>query len=181
MFLNETKLDKEFNGKMSDNMVGRKTRLILFIGAFAMLIAGGLSLGLDLAFPDEDGIEIFFPVFCFFMAVFLFVFAFLYRSVFNKMYAKLSQGKETVNKYTFAEDGYEILTTVSDGTTSTAQGNYAGFTEVREYADMWLLYQNKATIFGVSKSGMTEGTAEELSTFFVRVFGDRYKVRYKKK
>ncbi|MDE7158858.1 MAG: hypothetical protein K2N74_04705 [Clostridiales bacterium] len=46
---------------------------------------------------------------------------------------------------------------------------------------MWLLYLNKATVFGVSKFGMTEGTAEELSEFFVRNVGDRYKVCYKAK
>lgn len=180
MIVNETKNDIQTNLRASEHMAGKKSRILLFVAAAFFLVIGGISLALDLVFPDEEGADYFYPILCFVLAIFLGAFALSFGAVIKKVVKKTMQGKEALNRYTFTDVGYEIQTTMNDGTTGTTQGGYGGFTAAKEYDDMWLLYVNKATVFSVVKSGVVEGTAEELSELLKQNLGDRYKVCYKK-
>lgn len=179
MFINETKNDLEFSLKVSENMAGKKNVVLLGIAALVAAIAGAGTLVLELCFPTEEGADLFFPVLCLVLAALCASFSVFYKTIMKFTLKKLTQGKESTDKYTFNEDGYVVETVMTDGTTSTAQGSYGSFTQAKEYKDMWLLYINKATVFSVAKEGMVEGTAENLTAFFARTFGNRYKVCYK--
>ena len=181
MFVNETKADLEFSLKVSDNMAGKKNLVLLGIASLITAIAGAGTLVLELCFPSEEGSDLFFPILCLVLALFCASLAVFYKPIMKLVLKKLSQGKETTNRFTFNEDGYFVETVMTDGTTSTAQGSYETFTAAKEYKDMWLLYINKATVFSVAKDSMIEGTAEDLTAFFARTFGSRYKVCYKNK
>ncbi len=181
MFVNETKADLEFSLKVSENMAGKKTRILLGIAVLITALAGVGTLLLEIFFPGDEGADLFFPILCLVLSVFCAATMVFSKGLMNFTLKKMTQGKFATNKFTFNEEGYEVETVMSDGTTSSAQGVYDSFTQAKEYKDMWLLYINKATVFSLSKEGMVEGTAEDLTAFFARTFGSRYKVCYKVK
>ena len=178
MFVNETKVDLLFNTSVGMR-IARRTRVILAVAAAVVFACGGLILGLTIADPEES--DYFLGILFLALGVFFGVLAIGYKPFMRRLIKRSMQGKESVQRYTFTEEGYEQVAILNDGTESRTQGNYAAFTECREYSDMWLLYLNKSTIFGVSKDGMKEGTAEELTALFMRVFGSRYKTCFKRK
>lgn len=178
MIVNETKVDLLFNTSVGMR-IARRTRVILAIAAVVVLACGGLILGLTIADPEDS--DYFLPILFLALGVFFGVLALGYKPFMRRVLQKNMQGKESVQRYTFTEEGYEQIATLNDGTESRTQGGYAAITECREYSDMWLLYLNKTTIFGVSKGGMKEGTAEELTALFMRAFGPRYKTCFKRK
>lgn len=179
-FLNETRIDLNYNLRMTDNMAGKKSQILLIVAALCLLVCGGVFLALELTLFKNSEPDFIFQIFLLTFGAVLLVFAFAFRPLVKMLLKKNMQGKESVNSYTFTETGYEVVTKLNDGTESKASGGYAAFTEAREYRDMWLLYLNKATVFSVDKAGMTEGTVEELSALFMRNMGARYKVRYSK-
>ena len=180
MFVNETKNDVEFSLKASENLAGKKSRLLLLVVMLVILAVGGVTLALELTNPGENGADIALPVTCFVCGALLGVLLFVLKPIMRKAIKKASQGKEGLNRYTFTEEGYEIQTTLNDGTVSATAGNYGGLVEAKEYKEMWLLFLNKATVFVVAKAGMVEGTAEELTALFMRAMGNRYKTCYKR-
>ena len=179
-FKNETRIDVDFSIRASENVLGKKLKVLMLIGALALILIGAVWLTLELVLPSQWEPELFPPILFFALGLFVGIFALCLKPLVRYFTLKNLLGKESVNTYTFTEEGYEIFTKMSDGTESKATGNYGGFVEAKEYADMWLLYINKATVFSVDKNGMTEGTAEELSAWLVSKMGERYKVCYKK-
>lgn len=180
MIVNRTVNDINLNANTTCN-IGRKSRILVFVASLIIIIAGAATLTVELLIPSDEGADFFFPAFCFVMGVLLFAFSLGFNAFMKLILKKTMQGKESVNTFTFTEDGYEISSVMNDGTTSQAQGTYAGFTSCREYRGMWLLYINRATVFAVSKSGMTEGTEEELTALLKRSLGERYKGYFKTK
>ena len=181
MIINETKCDVELNLKASKNMAGRKIFLILGIVAALCLASGAVTLALELSFASESETDLFFPIVCFGCGVVLLLLMVVWNPLLRKVMRKTMQGKESVNLYSFFEESYTIVSTVNDGMTSSAEGKYGALTEVREFQDMWLLYQNKATVFAVAKSGMKEGSVEELTALLMRQTGNNYKICFKRK
>lgn len=179
-FKNETKIDVEFSLRASGNVLGKRLKALMLIGAVFLIIVGAVWLTLELVLPSQWEPELFPPILFFALGLFVGIFALCLKPLVRYFTLKNLLGKESINTYTFTEEGYEVLTKMSDGTESKATGNYGGFVEIKEYSDMWLLYINKATVFSVAKDGMKEGTAEELTALFARVMGVRYRVCYKK-
>ena len=177
---NETRIDVSYSVRMSENMVGKKLKVLMLIGAVFLIIVGAVWLTLELVLPGEWEPELVPPIIFLALGLFVGVFALAFKPIIRYLTLKNMVGKESTNFYTFTEEGYEVVTKMSDGTESKATGNYGSFIEAKEYADMWLLYINKATVFSVSKDGMREGTAEELTALFMRNMGTKYKVCYKK-
>ena len=178
MITNETKIYLEFNTRVSMRLAG-KLRLLLFGCAAVILVCGGVVLGLEI--PRGKEADYFFAILLLALGVFFAILGAVYQPFMRLALKKSMQGKESVQRYAFAEDGYEQVAVLNDGTESRTQGNYAAFAECREFSDMWLLFLNKSTIFAVSKSGMKEGSAEELTALFMRVFAHRYKTCFKRK
>lgn len=176
MFINETKVDLQLNLKMNSYMTGKKAQIMLLAVGAIILCCGMVTLMCEIMSEGEEAIDLFFPVFCFAMSLFMIAFASFYKVILKMSLKKLMQGKESLDRYTFTEDGYEKFTTINDGTTSTARGDYSGFTEAKEYKDMLILFINKSTVFPLTKSGMVEGSWEELTSLVNRKLGDRYKV-----
>lgn len=177
---NVTKFDMDFNLRAVENMSGKKCRLMLFIAAAALGLLGGVFLALELLLWTKTDPDLEFPIICLVFAFVLVLFALLLKPFFKLCLKKSTQGKQSTQIFAFTQEGYENETRLSDGTQSKATGSYEGFIEAKEYRDMWLLYISKATVFAVSKDGMTQGTAEELSEMLARNMGTRYKVCYKK-
>lgn len=177
---NETRIDVEFNLRASEHMAGRTSRIIMLASGAFLILFGVAFFLVDYFVLSGAESDIFFPLFCGVIGAAFLVLGLVLKSVMRKALLKNMQGKESTNAYFFTETGYEILTRLNDGTESTASGSYGGFTEAKEFKDMWLLYVNKATVFIVDKAGMTQGTAEELSALLSRAMGARYKVKYKK-
>lgn len=175
---NVTKMDLEFNLRVTENMAGKKCRIILLVVAIALMAVGAVLLSLELVFPSEEP-DFFFVTLLFLLGIFFLVFALVFKPFMRKILRKNMQGKESTNEFVFTEGGYEVTTLLNDGTRSTASGGYNGFTEAKEYKDMWVLYINKATAFSLGKECMTAGTAEELSALLSRMTGARYKKCYK--
>lgn len=181
MFINETKIDLEFNAKASKNIAGKGTFILLIVAAVFTAIIGIVNLVTELRSPSEEGTDLYFSIFILVLSFICASFVVFYKPIMKLVLKKMTHGKETTNKYTFNEDGYVVETVMTDGTTSTAQGGYDGFTQAKEYKDMWLLYINKATVFALSKDGMVEGDAVDLTIFLAKTLGSRYKVCYKTK
>lgn len=181
MFINETKVDLEFNAKVSINVAGRGTFILLIVASLFTAIIGVVNLVSDLRFPNEDSSDWYFSIPILVLSFICASLAVFYKPIIKFVLKKMTHGKETTNKFTFNEDGYVVETVMSDGTTSTAQGNYNSFTAAKEYKDMWLLYITKATVFAISKEGMVEGDAIDLTIFLAKNLGSRYKVCYKNK
>lgn len=177
---NETKRDVEFTARMNYYMVGKRSRIMLFVCALVLILLAGWIFGYNYLMTGGEDYKLSLVIFLVLLGVIFFIFALVQKSSMRKAVQNNMQGKEATNLYTFTEDGYEVVTRLNDGTVSRTWGNYGGFTEAKEFADMWLLYVNKAMVFPVAKDGMREGTAEELSALFVRMMGERYKVCYKK-
>lgn len=179
MFVNETNNDVEQNVRVAEKSFGKGWRIFTLIASIIVLACGILSLVLEIVSPSEDGMGIALPIVYICLGV-VFLFFWLFIKVFLRFIIKKNvQGKEVFNKFVFNADGYEIFTTMTDGTTATTNGVYSAFTSVKEYEDMWLLSLNKANVFAVDKSGMVEGTADEFSEFLKHEVGDKYKVCYK--
>lgn len=179
MIVNETKNDVALNVKVAKRMTG-KTRYILICGGIFILACGILTLMLDL-FAGDGKPDYFLDVAILLLGVFLIGFGCCFGLILKRASVKTMQGKEADLKYVFSEDGYEMTSTLNDGTVSTTQGSYGAFTEGKEYRDVWLLYINKATVFAIDKAGMKEGTVEELSNLLRQKLGDKYKYCYKRK
>ncbi len=179
MVKNETRLDLDYNLRVTENMAGRKCRIMLIVAAAILIVCGGVVISLDYLLPDGEP-DLFFPIVCFAIGALFLIFALLFKAFMRFLLKRNMQGKISTNTYTFTEEGYEVITDLNDGTESSASGNYISFTEVREYKDMWLLYLNKATVFSVSKDGMTQGSAEDLSALLISALGNRYKLRCRK-
>ena len=179
-FKNETRIDVAYSVKISENILGKKLKVLMLIGGIFLILVGAVWLTLELVLPGPWEPELVPPIVCLALGLFVGIFALAFKPIIRYLTLKNMVGKESTNFYTFTEEGYEVVTKMSDGTESKATGNYNSFIEAKEYADMWLLYINKATVFSVAKGGMTEGTAEELSALLTCTTGTRYKVCYKK-
>lgn len=179
MFVNETKNDVEMNVRVAEKSFGKGWRIFTLVASIIVLFCGIFSLVLEIVSPSKDGMGIALPIVYICLGV-VFLFFWLFIKRFLRFVIKKNvQGKEIFNKFVFNSNGYEISTTMSDGTTSATNDVYSAFTSVKEYEDMWLLSLNKANVFVVEKSGMVEGSAEDLSNFLKSEVGDKYKVCYK--
>lgn len=179
---NETKRDLDFSARMNYYMVGKRSRIMLFISSLVLiLLGGGIVCAVEILTSSSGEYDFSVGGFLILLGILFFIFALMHKSTMRKAIQKNMQGKEATNLYTFTEEGYDVATKISDGTMGKTWGNYGSFTEVKEFTDMWLLYVNGMTVFPVSKAGMTKGTAEELSELFKRTTGVRYKVCYKVK
>ena len=178
MFENETKIDLETNMRVSRN-VSHKMRITSCILNVCLIILGIVLLLLEL-YVFKEG-DYFLSIFLIAMGAVLLLFMLLLYPFVQKITGRALQGKESIMHYVFNEDGYEVVTNMNDGTSSTTSGNYSAFTKCNEYVDMWMMYLNQATVFIVRKDGMKSRTAEELSQFLLSKFGAKYKVCYKKR
>lgn len=178
MFENETKVDLETNMRASKRLL-RNIRIgFALLGVLMLGIGIALLLAEILVWKKEDyTFDFFFILF----GAFMLLLAIFFKPFIRRTTKKTMQGKEGVNLFRFSEEGYEVATTLNDGTTGTTQGNYNAFTQCKEFPEFWLLYLNKATYFIVEKSGMKTGTAEELAGFLIGKLGGKYKVCCKKK
>lgn len=179
-FKNETKKDLELKIRMHDNIGGRTAGKMTLVGAIVMLVSGVSLLVLELLFPSEEDSVLYPAIVICVLGVLFVCFALAFKPIRKAILKGNMQGKESTNAYTFTEEGCEVVTRMNDGTEITASGNYDGFTEVKEYKDMWLLYIDRETMFPIAKDGMKEGSAEELSALLSRTMGKRYKVCYKR-
>ena len=181
MIKNRTKVDLKLNLRIYERILGKKYRIILFLASAALLLCGVVVIALARLYALGASIEFFFGLFLFVLGIVVGVAAVAFKSLFmKKILKKHMRGKVPTNDYSFTEEGYEVATCMNDGTQGSASGSYDAFIEAREYKDVWLLYLNKETVFAVSKSGMTEGTAEEISALLSRAMGVRYKKHCKK-
>lgn len=176
---NQTKNNFECSLRMVENITGKKTRVMLFVASSLLLLCGGAIGWIEYATSNGGTADYFLSVLFLALGALLLLFVASFKLIIKKILKKNMQGKESTNEYIFTEKGYEATGELNDGTKSAVSGDYAGFTEVKEYKDMWLLYLNKATIFPVCKEGMKEGAAEDLSALLSRAVGSRYKVCYK--
>ena len=177
---NETKRDLDFDARMNYHIAGKKNRLMYFVCALMFILLGAIVFAFEYLTSNGEEYEVSLVVFLVLFGVVFFIFALASKSMIRKAIQTNMQGMEATITYNFTESGYEVLTRISDGTMGKTWGGYGGFTEVKEFADMCLLYINKTTVLPVAKSGMKEGTAEELSALLSRAVGIRYKVCFKK-
>ena len=180
MFVNETKADLDFYMKSYNRMQGNKSKKMLLILAAVFLGLGVLVLLLELfVFSREgDGIDYTFSLIFFIMAVALTVLTFSLNAIARHSLKQSINGRDIVYRFTFDDEGYTAESTMSDGTTGTTKSAYINLTEIKEYDDMWLVSISK-TNFPILKSGMVEGTADELSAFLKEKIGIRYVVANK--
>ena len=47
-FLNETRIDLNYNLRMTDNMAGKKSQILLIVAALCLSVCGGVFLALEL-------------------------------------------------------------------------------------------------------------------------------------
>ncbi len=176
MFVNVTQNNVETNLATTMHLA-TKMRLI----ALCALVPAFIVVGIIFLFLQD--VSIFFSIFLFVLAVVFLVFVlFLYRPVMRKLLTRTLAGKEGQVRYTFREDGYElIVTTATDPQPFQMSGEYGTLLRIVEYDDMWLFYYDKDNIFPISRDGMQEGTAEELGVFFGVKLADRYLVKRKKR
>ncbi len=170
--VNVTNNNLENNVKAAKYLI-TKTRVVSFICAFVLLACGVLLLVLELLEKEGD----FFYVFCFVLGfIFLACAIFLPKFLFSVI-KKQIQGKESVNTYTFTEDAILIH---SDAPSASADETiaYSALYSVKEYKDFWFLYYNKTLMYFVEKSGMREGTEEELS-YLLRRKVINYQIKFK--
>ena len=179
MIVNETVNDLELNLKVSGHL-SKKSRIAIFAAAGIIFVCGIVVLLIEIFLPGSEDPDYFDSVLILVLAAAFFAIGCLMKLIMKLTLKRTMQGKISTNRFTFSDDGYEISTTVNDGTASTANGVYTGFTECREYLDLWILYINRATMFVCLKSGMKEGTAAELTTLLKSKLGSKYKILYKK-
>ncbi len=182
MIVNQTKNDLELN-TLASKYISGKARIWFFVISLVFMAIGVLSFCLEYFLPSEEGPDYFFGIFFMAFGVILLVFdVFFYTLLLKGLSKKYMDGKYSDCRYTFTEEGYTWESVITDGeATSRTQGGYASITQVSEYDDLWLIYLNKSTIFALRKSGMVEGTADDLSALLRSQLGPRYKTFCKKK
>jgi uncharacterized membrane protein len=178
MFENETKMNAETNMKVMKRILQKSRILVGVMGA--LLLAMGIALLMTEIFVWKEG-DYLFNIFMIVFGTILIVFCFALSPILSRASKKTMRDQETVLRYTFHENEYQLVTALSDGTTSQTQGNYLSFTKVCEFKDMWILYLNKSSVFAVSKEGMITGTEEEFTQFLRQKFGAKYKVCFNRK
>ncbi len=173
MLVNESRYDVE--NELKARMYQSRLLRICFI-----VVLPAVFVGLGIAFLFVNGVSLFFPVFLFvFAAASLVFFAFLYKPVMRRLIGKALQGQECDVVWTFSGEGFSVhAENTSLGNTENEP--YSSLTKCEEYADMWLLSRGWL-VLPLAKSGMTEGTAEELCVLLAVKLGDRYHVKYRKK
>lgn len=182
MIVNQTKNDLELN-TLASKYISRKARLFVFVISLVFMALGVLSFCLEYFLPSEEEPDYFFGIFLMALGVVFFVYdVFFAPTALKRLNKKYMQGKYSDCRYTFTDEGYTWESIITDGeATSKTQGSYASITQASEYDDLWLIYLNKSTVFALRKSGMIEGTAEELSALLRSRLGSRYKTFCKKK
>jgi len=175
MLVNQTKMDLETNLKASMQMTKQLKLIVLCCFCPACVVLGVLFLVLD---PSD----LLAPIFMFVIAA-LFVIFYLcfFKPIVKRTIKKTLEGKEGYNTFIFEDDGFTIQTHTNAGMDGTSTGVYSSLSKAEEYGDMWLLYYNRATVFIVMKSGMVQGTAEELAVFLGVKLGERYQNKMKKR
>lgn len=178
MFVNETKNNVENNVKAGVAMT-RKVRILLLVMGLVVTLLGIIME--ILYYTVLRGEDDFFGILLIVLGAALLVFYAVFPAVFRKTLVKNMQGKESVVRYTFTDEGYEIFAEDTSASSSVTKGNYSAFTECREEKEFWLLYYNKAAMYILSKYGMKEGTEQEFTEFLKQKLGSRYKTTHKKK
>ena len=172
MLVNETKNDVETNLAATLHTGGPV--MAAACGGMSVLFAalGGLLLGI--------GADVFFYAFCFAAAALLILFLlFGYKPLLRVVLKKSLAGKEAVHRFVFLEDNFEFRTERGEQITGKNTVAYQDILKVVEYADMWIVYLDRSTVLAVSRGGMTEGRAEDLSVLFGVKLGERFKSRVK--
>ena len=181
MFINETKNNVENNIKASATML-KQLKILMVLISLILIVAGGVWLAFDLVKSTNEELDPTSSLIILLCGVLLLVFFLCLGKLQRSSFQKTMQGREFDVRFVFDDARLEIVSTASDGSfTSTVQGNYYAITECREDSDLWLIYFNKATVFVMLKSGMTEGNAEDFTAFLKERLGSRYKVVYKQK
>ena len=168
MLVNETKNDVETNLAATLHTGGpvMAGACIGFAAFFALLGAVLLALKAD----------VFFYAFCFAAAALLLLFLlFGYKPMLKAVLQKSLAGKETVHRFVFLEDNLEFRTERGEQITGKSVVAYQDIRKVTEYADMWIVWLDRSTVLAVSRSGMTQGRAEDLSVLFGVKLGERFK------
>ena len=110
------------------------------------------------------------------MGVLFFPLCLLFTKLFQKIINKSSKflSEETTELYTF-DEAYFILEQTREGIFhNTLQANYNYLFKVVEETDVWFLYISNQQAHVVPKSGVTEGTVQDLNNIFSKNLGARF-------
>lgn len=172
MLVNETKND-----------VNTNLAATLYTGGPVMAAAcGGMAvvfavLGVVLLLLKSD---VFFYAFCFAAAGLLVLFLlFGYKPLLKAALKKSLVGKETLHRFLFREDGFEMSLLRGEQITAKGFVSYQDVKKVVERRDLWLIYVEKSLVIAVARDGMVEGKAEDLSVLFGVKLGERFKSHLK--
>lgn len=177
MIVNQSRNDSETNARASVHMTKTLRIDLIVCGAILATVFSTILLVEILLRPEY--VNYFYYVLFLVLGVVLLFLGIFFNKFLKATSKRMMRDKESTVTFTFSYEGYRAETLFNDGTTETLQGNYESFTKCREYADMWLLYLNRANVFILEKDGMKEGTAEDLSSLFREKCGLNYKLCYR--
>lgn len=110
---------------------------------------------------------------CFVFAIFC---GSLKKSAMNQLALDEARGGVTVD-YTLDERGFSCVSRIGDSDFGAELFRpYSDFKWVKEYDDMWLCNDNGVEVHMILRGNASEGSDEELSAFFARTLGERFKV-----
>ncbi len=151
--------------------------IICFLLAAIFMLIGSIT---DYQSGEMDGFFAGIVLCAIMIALALWIWFGFARSV-RKSTEKLTGGQVETIDYTFTDEGVVGTSNFGVGADFKFRVAYYRFLNVEEYDDMWVFTLIKTAKYVALKSGMTEGTAEELSQLLKSKLGPRYKVRGKKK
>lgn len=152
------------------------TRLLLILGTI-MLSLGVVMMLVDTVLYGEsvDGFWIVLII----LGLFMLVFSLFYKKLLRKGLTQKLDGRQEITRFMFFIDGFEFegYNKMAAATSRRwMKGNFAAFTEIREYKNYWMIFYGKAEFDVMEKNGMVEGDAAELSRFLAVRLGAKYKV-----
>lgn len=172
---NTSKFDLDTNVKAGMHSAKTQT-LILAIGSPLLIIVGLLFF-----FLIDDKFYKVLGILCAVFGVAFLIFVSLFKLIVTAQTKKLLHGTpQDVVNFTFTETNYTVNANVN-GIEETTVVDYTSILNVKEFSDMWLLFIAKGQFHVVLKSGMEQGTEEELTELLKKVSGVRYKLSYKPK
>lgn len=162
----ETKLNAETAKQLNKRGLKNLSWLIILFTAL-FLILGICEVA------SGDGFGYYYIV----MAVLFFplclLFTKLFQSTINKSSKFMSESTDEV--YTFDEE-YFILEQTREGMfKNVLQANYTYLFKVVEDKEFWFLYISNHQAHVIPKSGIKDGTAEELNAIFVKKLGAKFR------
>lgn len=139
--------------------------VIMLIVGLTYIIDGDMVLGIILM-----AVGALFTPFCFLLSH-------IGQKNSNKTFSLLSA--ETINRFVFEQDRMTIETVKGTEFHEVVDANYSYLYRIDETADHYFLYTSNRAAIIITKSGLTEGSLEELNDIFARNLGTNFKARKK--